>query len=298
MFDQDAEKTDTLTNSTDTPNLSTKKPIFKKKPVNKLNEQIDVVVDKDEDIEETRKVIRDDTKAGSKDIEKINGAEADDGQKEPDSCKKKFVLRDIKGTKAKEPDEVDDEGYEFKPEPKSAGKRNVRKSLHLKRRSEETAEIKTKGKDIGPERPNELIELEAKLEESGDDKGAISKNKFERDEGAKAKGSGIGNHETKAVLGDIKGALNEDNIDSTIDNDYDVEVETDDRHVRGGEMEAGSEEEFLNTRRRGGRKRKSTSKYLDYTKRAKKGVEYDDDVSDEKNAEKENVRIVYFIMMT
>ncbi|XP_053375442.1 Fanconi anemia group J protein homolog [Mercenaria mercenaria] len=46
-----------------------------------------------------------------------------------------------------------------------------------------------------------------------------------------------------------------------------------------------SDEEFLNTRRRGGRKRKSTSKFEEWSKRSKKGVIYDDV---DNTAEKEN----------
>jgi len=53
-----------------------------------------------------------------------------------------------------------------------------------------------------------------------------------------------------------------------------------------------SDDDFLNTRRRGNRKRKSTSKYEDWAKtgkRSKKGVSYDDaDVDDERNVAKEN----------
>ncbi|XP_060585368.1 uncharacterized protein LOC132741255 [Ruditapes philippinarum] len=46
-----------------------------------------------------------------------------------------------------------------------------------------------------------------------------------------------------------------------------------------------SDEEFLNTRRRGGRKRKSTSKFQEWSKRSRKGVTYDDN---ENTDEKEN----------
>lgn len=52
------------------------------------------------------------------------------------------------------------------------------------------------------------------------------------------------------------------------------------------ENDAHSDEEFLNTRRQGSRKRKSTCKYLEWSKRSKKGVVYDDDVEE---AEKENI---------
>ncbi|XP_060577445.1 uncharacterized protein LOC132734673, partial [Ruditapes philippinarum] len=49
--------------------------------------------------------------------------------------------------------------------------------------------------------------------------------------------------------------------------------------------DVNSDEEFLNTRRRGGRKRKSTSKFQEWSKRSRKGVTYDDN---ENTDEKEN----------
>ncbi|XP_052802476.1 Fanconi anemia group J protein homolog isoform X2 [Mya arenaria] len=50
-----------------------------------------------------------------------------------------------------------------------------------------------------------------------------------------------------------------------------------------------SDEDFLNTRRRGNRKRKSTARYDDYSKRSKKGVTYDEQEKEEENVAKENV---------
>ncbi|XP_060580920.1 Fanconi anemia group J protein homolog [Ruditapes philippinarum] len=49
--------------------------------------------------------------------------------------------------------------------------------------------------------------------------------------------------------------------------------------------DVNSDEEFLNTRRRGGRKRKSTSKFQEWSKRSRKGVTYEDN---ENTDEKEN----------
>ncbi|KAL4223086.1 Fanconi anemia group J protein [Mactra antiquata] len=79
----------------------------------------------------------------------------------------------------------------------------------------------------------------------------------------------------------------------TRDNDKNNEI----GHVSAGVSESktenmgaeeNSDEEFLNTRRRGGRKRKTTSKFAEWSKRTKKGVTYDDDEDDVDEQNKEN----------
>ncbi|WAR01543.1 FANCJ-like protein [Mya arenaria] len=63
-----------------------------------------------------------------------------------------------------------------------------------------------------------------------------------------------------------------------------------DSHTEGAVgFSQSSDEDFLNTRRRGNRKRKSTARYDDYSKRSKKGVTYDEQEKEEENVAKENV---------
>lgn len=171
----------------------------------------------------------------------------------------KSVLRDIKGGNGEDMDV--DEDNEFKPA-RSTSKRNVRRSV---------ADRMKKVKRVSEENGKDTAE-EVEINEDKDD--------------------------IKQEPSSVKSVLKEKTAEKVNEAKGNENIETDHEHdesntnVGAVGLDGGSDEEFLNTRRRGGRKRKSTSRYLDWAKKAKKGVEYTEDNGTKEN--KEN-QVTYFL---
>ncbi|XP_052224582.1 Fanconi anemia group J protein homolog isoform X2 [Dreissena polymorpha] len=147
-----------------------------------------------------------------------------------------------------------------------------------------------KTNDTGADIKDEIVEPNTDGNKNATIVGKIKESEESMVKGKSGESSGIRGHNSKSVVEKLRmlRRQSKDNANNTntlfncnegeevvqsVPQELAV-VNLDDSILDGAGSSENSDEEFLNTRRRGARKRKSTSKYEDWAKRSKKGVKY------------------------
>lgn len=243
------------------PKMSTRKPIFRKK--SSLGaDQIDGK----------------EHKAKNRPFEKDSG-------KQVEVCSDTVSHKDNVKEHVVEDDDDDDDI--FKPVSKCKRTGNIRNIGRLRQVRRSVEGVKDESKCSDRRRSREKDKIDVLQETVVDNKDGRCGNSVDVLGRMSAKVSGISDRvDTEAAAARIRDNVLEGNTCSSRKGSREAGMMKEEPDNETG-ANGGSDEEFLNTRRKCGRKRKSTSRYLDWAKRKKKGVEYEED-GIETNVEKEN----------